>query len=152
MPMAIGTAMIRAKIELSTVTWKRSRIPNRRLSASVVLNSVLVMKLAWLAPSDGIARISKNSAIRPIAPMMLAPAAMATDLKTRSPQRPSPLLRVGPLGGFVGISGVSTIFCGLAGGVAEPTEVESGDTDISSDYLRNCLNRVSQLLPDLFRD
>jgi hypothetical protein len=64
--------------------------------------------------------------------MIVAPAAVATDLKTRSPQRPSPLLRVDPFGGFVGISGVSPIFCGLAGGVDEPTEVESGETDISS--------------------
>ena len=49
MPIAIGTAITRAKIELNTVTWKSSAIPNRRLSESVVLNSELVMKLALLA-------------------------------------------------------------------------------------------------------
>ena len=55
MPMAIGTAIISAKIELSTVTRKRSAMPKRRLFSSVVTNSELVMKLALFAASDGIA-------------------------------------------------------------------------------------------------
>ena len=38
-------------------------MPNRRLSASVVENSVLVRKLAWFAASDGIACASRNTAI-----------------------------------------------------------------------------------------
>ena len=45
----------------------RSRMPNRRLLASAVLNSALVKKLAWLAPNDGTARISRKIAINAIA-------------------------------------------------------------------------------------
>ena len=48
-PIATGTASTRAKTELSTVTMKRSRMPNARLSASVVLKLALVKKFAWLA-------------------------------------------------------------------------------------------------------
>ena len=79
MPMAIGTAITKAKIELSTVTRKRSAMPNRRLFASVVTNSELVMKLTLSAASDGIARISRKSAISAIAPMIVAPAAIAIE-------------------------------------------------------------------------
>ena len=79
MPIAIGTAITRAKSELSTVTRNRSRMPNRRFSASVVANSELVKKLALFACSDGIARISRNSAISTIATMIVAPAAIAID-------------------------------------------------------------------------
>ena len=103
MPMAIGTAIISAKIELSTVTRNRSAMPNRRLSGSVVTNSELVMKLALFACSDGIARMRRKSAIRPIAPMIVAPAAIAIDLKTRSPHRPPPSFSPEPRGGFVDI-------------------------------------------------
>ena len=60
MPMAIGTAITSAKIELSTVTRNRSAMPNRRLSASVVLNSELVKKLALFACNDGMARIKQE--------------------------------------------------------------------------------------------
>ena len=97
MPIAIGTAMISANTELSTVTMNRSRMPKRRLSESVVRNSVLVRKFAWLACSDGIALTIRNSAIRAIAPMMVAPAAIAMDLKTVSPHRPSPCFKADPL-------------------------------------------------------
>ena len=49
MPIAIGTATANAKIELSTVTRKRSAMPNRRLVSSVVMNSELVKKFTLLA-------------------------------------------------------------------------------------------------------
>ena len=90
MPMAIGTAITNAKIELSTVTRKRSATPNRKFVESVVLNSELVKKLILSACNDGTARISRNRPIRAIAPMIVAPAAMAIDRNTRSPQRPPP--------------------------------------------------------------
>ncbi|SLH19601.1 Uncharacterised protein [Mycobacteroides abscessus subsp. abscessus] len=44
MPTPIGTAITSANTELNTVTMNRSRMPNRRLSGSLVLNSVLVKK------------------------------------------------------------------------------------------------------------
>ena len=65
-------------------------MPNRRFAASVVLNSVLVMKFALLACSDGTAWMTRNRAISAIAPMMVAPAAKATEPKTRSPNLPPP--------------------------------------------------------------
>ena len=124
MPMAIGTAITKAKIELSTVTRKRSAMPNRRLSGSVVTNSELVMKLALFACSDGIALMIRKSAIRPIAPMIVAPAAIAIDLKMRSPQRPSPCFSAAPRG-LVGIPAVSPTCGGLAA-FDEPTAVGLG--------------------------
>lgn len=81
MPTPIGTATISAKIELSTVTMNRSRIPNRRWSAFVVENSALVKKLASLAMTEGTARINRNSAISAMAPTIVAPAAVASDRK-----------------------------------------------------------------------
>ena len=122
MPMAIGTAITSAKTELSTVTRKRSAMPNRRLSGSVVTNSELVMKLALLACSDGIARMIRKSAIRAIAPMIVAPAAIAIDLKTRSPHRPSPAFSPELLPGLVGIVGVSPTCCGLAAMSTSPQQ------------------------------
>ena len=91
MPIAIGIAMSSANTELNTVTMNRSRMPKRRLSASLVTNSVLVKKLAWLACSDGIARISRNSAISAMATTMVAPAARRWTGRCVSPRRPSPL-------------------------------------------------------------
>ena len=79
MPMAIGTAIARAKIELSTVTRKRSAMPKRRLFSSVVTNSELVMKLALSAASEGTARISRKRPISAMAPMIVAPAASAIE-------------------------------------------------------------------------
>ena len=52
----------------------RSRIPNASLLPSVVLNCALVKKFAWLARSDGIARIRRNIAISTIATMIVEPA------------------------------------------------------------------------------
>ena len=95
MPIATGTAMTRANTELRTVTMNKSRIPKRRLSGSLVRNSVLVRKFAWLACSDGTALMIRNSAIRAIAPMMVAPAAVAIALNTASPQRPPFCFRPG---------------------------------------------------------
>ena len=128
MPIAMGTAITRANTELSTVTWKRSRMPKRRLSESLVTHSVLGTKLAWLACSDGIALMIRKSAIRAMAPMMVAPAATAMDLKTVSPQRLPPCLNADPVPGLVGMSGVSPICVGSSGLSDEPTAVESGVT------------------------
>ena len=79
MPMAIGTAITKAKIELSTVTRKRSAMPKRRLFSSVVTNSELVMKLTLSAASEGTARINRKRPISAIAPMIVAPAASAME-------------------------------------------------------------------------
>ena len=68
-------------------------MPNRRLSASVVLNSVLVRKLTWSAASDGIALTIRNSAISAMAAMIIAPAAIAIEWKMVSPRRLVPPLR-----------------------------------------------------------
>src|SRR5690606_1827627 len=65
--------------ELSTVTMSRSLMPKRRLSGSVVSNSVLVKKLTVSALSEGTARISRNSAISAIAATMIAPDAVAME-------------------------------------------------------------------------
>ena len=137
MPMAIGTAINSAKTELRTVTWKSPAMPNRMFVSSDVTNSELVMKLAWLAPSDGTARMSRNSPIRAIAPMMMAPAATATEPKIRSPHRLPPGRNADPgfctVGSMLGILGVSPIPRGLVGVDDEPTEVESGVTAIEDD-------------------
>ena len=86
-PIATGTANAMAQSELSTVTMKRSRIPNARLLLSVVSNSALVKKFAWLARSDGMAWTSRKIAIRPMAIVIVEPATAATDLNSRSPRR-----------------------------------------------------------------
>ncbi|BEL58010.1 hypothetical protein Isolate57596_49390 [Mycobacteroides abscessus subsp. abscessus] len=88
--MATGTAITKAKTALSTVTMNRSRMPNRRLFSSVVLNSALVRKLALSARSEGTARISRKIAIRAMADTIVAPAAVARPLNSCSPQRPEP--------------------------------------------------------------
>ena len=72
-------------IELSTVTMNRSRIPNASFAGSLVLNSALVKKFAWLARNDGTARSNRNVAISPIAITIVDPAAAATSLNSRSP-------------------------------------------------------------------
>ena len=64
---------------------------------------MLVRKFAWLACSDGIALMIRNSPIRAIAPMMVAPAAIAMDLKTVSPQRSVASLQGRSRPGLVGI-------------------------------------------------
>src|SRR5579859_124984 len=87
-PIATGTARTRAKTELSTVTMKRSRIPNARFSASLVLKVALVKKFAWLARSDGHARINRKIAISAMAMTTVEPVATASDLNARSPKRP----------------------------------------------------------------
>jgi hypothetical protein len=125
MPMAIGTAINNANTELSTVTWKRPATPNFRLFASVVLNSELVKKLTLFTCIDGTARISRNRPIKAIAPMIVAPAAIATALKTLSPQRPPPAFNPPPLLGSGGIFKLSPIGCGLVT-PDEPTAVGSG--------------------------
>ena len=51
--------------------------------SSVVTNSELVMKLALSAASDGTARISRNSPIRAMAPMIVAPAASGNRVEDR---------------------------------------------------------------------
>ena len=86
-PTATGTAKAMAQSELSTVTIKRSRIPNARLLLSAVSNCALVKKFAWLARSDGMAWTSRKIAIRPMAIVIDEPATAATDLKSRSPRR-----------------------------------------------------------------
>src|SRR6201992_2842852 len=86
-PIATGTAKAIAHSELSAVTMKRSRIPNARWLPSVVSNCALVKKFAWLARSDGTAWTSRKIAIRPIAIVIVEPAAPATDLNSRSPRR-----------------------------------------------------------------
>jgi hypothetical protein len=53
MPIATGIAISNPNSEDSTVTTSRSRIPNRRFVASVVLNSALVRKLTLSAITDG---------------------------------------------------------------------------------------------------
>jgi hypothetical protein len=63
-----------------------------------------------------------------MAPMMVAPAATAMDLKTVSPQRPSPLFNADPFWLLVGPWGVCPTCCGLVGFADEPTAVESGVT------------------------
>ena len=74
--------------------------------------------------------IIRNSAINAIAPMMVAPAAMAIESKMVSP-RPAPWPFKADAGvGFDGMSGVSPICCGLAPVVDEPTAVGSGVTAI----------------------
>ena len=84
--MATGTASSSANTELSTVTMNRSRMPNRRLSASAVMNSALVKKLALLARSDGTARMSRKIAISAMAMTIVAPAATAIALEHAVPE------------------------------------------------------------------
>ena len=87
MPMATGTAKAKAHSELSTVTMKRSRMPNFRWLPSVVSNCALVKKFAWLASSDGMAWMSRNIAISRIAITMVEPAVAASNSNSRSPRR-----------------------------------------------------------------
>src|ERR1700739_1684513 len=86
-PTAIGTASSSALTELSTVTMNKSRMPNARWSAFVVLNSALVKKLAWFARNDGTARTNRKIAISAIAITIVKPAAAASDLNSRSSRR-----------------------------------------------------------------
>ena len=86
MPTETGTASASANNELSTVTMNKSRIPNARLSTSVVENSVLVKKLTVLACKDGMARTRRKKAINAMKITMVAPEATAIALKIASPR------------------------------------------------------------------
>src|SRR3990170_7986019 len=68
--------------------------------------------------------------------MIVAPAAIAMDLKTVSPQRPSPCFKADPFGSLVGFPEVCPTCCGLVFDVDEPTAVESGVTAIEFWLLR----------------
>src|SRR5690606_22674250 len=100
-------------------------------SASPVLNSVLVKKFTWSAPSEGTARMSRNNAINAIEPTMIAAAATASDLKTCSARRPCPppCGLSGDLFGSLGMDAVSPALRRLAP-VDEPAEATSGLTVI----------------------
>ena len=84
MPMATGTARTSAKIELSTVTLNMSRMPNRRLSGSVVFHSDEVKKLTLFARREGVACMTRTIAIKPMRATMTAPAATVTPRKIAS--------------------------------------------------------------------